>query len=266
MPSRAVTRKKARKEAKKKKAETEKATIIEAAANAAKANHVVRPLTSVIGLATKEPSATSFVAVPPRVAVPLHSRTAVKFDPEPMPEGLTHKQRKKWESKQRLMKQMTRLANVSGVAAEGETAATSGVCLETTGATRERHDPRWSNGTFWRTRKERRARTLFLGGIPTRMSQQDIKDFILTLLDSDSRAKGYLQELGGADAVEDVDFLPLKHFTKLRHMYVTMRSVPIAECAALLLDGYRLEEQKLRCNFAADRSQRVIAIQRRGNQ
>lgn len=251
MPSRAVLRKKARREKKKE----QKAS--EAAKTAIVAKEVRRKTTA----ATPEaPAVHQKRSRDAGAAAPLVQESIKRVKVEtPIVEqqvnaNLTRKERKKLETQRRLEKQMTR------VSAAAESA--SGDSKES-GA--ERHDPKFKNGTFWRDRKERRARTLFLGGIPVSFTLPQIKDFILTMLDSDVLAADYLGQLEeGKSAVEDIDVLPAKHGGRVKNMYVVLASVPLAGCAAAKIDGYRLENRQLRCNAAADKTQRAEAIRRRG--
>lgn len=46
-------------------------------------------------------------------------------------------------------------------------------------------------------------------------------------------------------------------------MFLVMASVALAGCASLRLDGMRINQHALRCNFAADKTQRAEAIRRR---
>ncbi|KAG5474248.1 hypothetical protein LSCM1_03026 [Leishmania martiniquensis] len=193
--------------------------------------------------------------------------------PKPMPEGLTRKERRRLETSQRLERQMARLNSSAAAAKEAmeEGAAqrcgtasdfSNGDALAAS-VPKLRHDPKFENGTFWRDRKERRARTLFLGGIPLSFSVTQVKDFICTMLDSDSSANDYLQQVGKDGELVEVSLLPAKQHSKVKNMYVTLASVSLAGCVAALLDGYKVEGRALRCNFASDKSQREEAIRRR---
>lgn len=301
MPSRAVLRKKARRESRRRKEETTKATVqaVKAAVerrvgqtkssgdpHASPVITVKKPKKTVRGESAPQDTSenrgtnsTASVATPSGLKRPRtdEGRAAV----ERMPEGLTHKERKKWLAKQRLEKQIRRLnvtastrpvaapASGEGVERSGEAGAAAptgdpAATPEVGEDPKLRHDPRFINGTFWRTRKERRARTLFLGGIPSTFSVRQIKDFVHTMLDADVHAAEYLEKLeDGQEAVESVDLLPVKPHAKIRHMYIVLASVPLAGCAAARLDGHALEGRQLRCNFAADKSQREEAIRRR---
>lgn len=205
-------------------------------------------------------------------------------------EGLTHKQRKKLETKARHEKQMARLvenaARAAAAAGPSEPAAARTVAAEgdkeghdsthegddddaltpvVLPGPLERHDPRFTNGTYWRDRKERRGRTLFLGGLSARFTVEKVKEFISTVVDTDPGAVDYLAQLPeGTPVVESVDMLNDNHSGKVRHMYVVMASVPLAFIASHKLDGMPMEQRNIRCNFAADKTQRAEAIKRRG--
>jgi hypothetical protein len=200
----------------------------------------------------------------------------------PMPGGLTRKERHRWETSRRLERQMTKLSATAeavqemladAAAQKGGTSGHAAAAAEdedgmTTAAPvtepKLRHDPKFKHGTFWRDRKEKRARTLFLGGIPSYFTVKQVMDFISTVVDSDHNAVDYVYQIGkDKDVVEEVDMLPVKHNSKVKHMYVTMASVPLAGCAAAMLDRYKMEGRELRCNFAADKTQREEAIRRR---
>lgn len=195
--------------------------------------------------------------------------SAVQRTPE---DGMTHKQRKKHQARLRLEKQMARLresaADTDPASASAESVAKAedgeeGRAPEGRGPAL-RHDPRFANGTFWRDRKERRARTLFLGGVPAHFTVQHVKDFVSTVVDSDPGATEFIAQLQpGTPLVEGVDMLEAKHGAKVKHMYVTMASVPIAFIASARLDGMRMDQRSLRCNFASDKAQRAEAIRRR---
>ncbi|CCW66646.1 unnamed protein product [Phytomonas sp. Hart1] len=173
--------------------------------------------------------------------------------------ALTHKERKKMEAKKRFAKQVKRasceLSSLVPSSNEKETIS-AGEKL--------RHDPRFKNGTFWRDRKERRSRTLFLGGIPIHYSVEKVIDLIMTLLDGNNETYEILQNRPeGIAVVEKVDFLPLNHHSKVRNMFVSIQSTSLAKCIAGLLNGYKVELYALRCNFVDDKKERAEAISRR---
>lgn len=298
MPSRAVLRKKQRREAKRKKADGKSHRIVplhlsgeedlvETGTCRKRAHDTAAPLPSAL---------TTSLTAAPVVAVPVakRARREPPPPPAPMPEGLSRKERHRWETNQRLERQMARLnttakaveemltdAATQKAASGGMAAAVGGgessgggpgeqaegsiaAAASSTVKPKLRHDPKFKYGTFWRDRKEKRARTLFLGGIPTYFTVKQIMDFIGTVVDSDPNAIDYVDQVGrDVDVVEAVDMLPAKHHSKVKHMYVTMASVPLAGCAAAMLDRYKMEGRELRCNFAADKTQREEAIRRR---
>ncbi|KAG5499742.1 hypothetical protein GH5_03876 [Leishmania sp. Ghana 2012 LV757] len=220
-------------------------------------------------------SLSTACAAPENLAHPLKRRRAeAPPPPKPLPEGLTRREHRRWETSQRLERQMSRLNSSATVAKEvdekGAAQRSSTVSNFGDGdavaasEAKPRHDPKFKHGTFWRDRKERRARTLFLGGIPPSLSVRQVKDFIHTMLDSDSGAIEYMQKMSkDTEVVEEVCMLPAKQHSKAKHMYVTMASVSLAGCAAAVLDGYKVQGRELRCNFASDKSQREEAIRRR---
>ncbi|KAG5474578.1 hypothetical protein LSCM4_03751 [Leishmania orientalis] len=297
MPSRAVVRKKQRRDAKRRKAqETAASPEGLVPASPGEVGPVLPPSTPQVrsplpevptepqvsrkrasessSAAPSSPLSTA-CAAPENWTHPLKRRRAEAAPPpKPLPEGLTRRERRRWETSQRLERQMSRL-NSSVTAAKGvdeEGAAQRSSTVSNFGdgdavASSEaklRHDPKFKHGRFWRDRKERRARTLFLGGIPSSFSVRQVKDFIHTLLDSDSGAVEYMQHMSkDAEVVEEVCMLPAKQHSKAKHMYVTMASVSLAGCAAAVLDGYKVQGRELRCNFASDKSQREEAIRRR---
>lgn len=296
MPSRAVLRKKQRRDVKRKKADGEGTAtpshriapprLGEGDENGSPQYRAAHPRTS-LGADSAPPrkrshdasAAASPLATSPAPAtiVPVAKRARVEAAaPAPMPEGLTRKERHRWEASQRLERQMTKLTTTADAVKEmladaaaqrdasGAEAAPAVVDGDAPEEPKLRHDPKFKHGTFWRERKEKRARTLFLGGLPSYFLAKQVKDFISTVVDSDPNSTDYVDQIGkDKEVVEDVDMLPVKHQSKVRHMYVTMASVPLAGCAAALLDRYRMDGKELRCNFAADKTQRGEAIRRR---
>lgn len=297
MPSRAVMRKKHRRDAKRRKAQDAGGSSSQCLASAilGDGESSLHPSPSEARLpllmAQTEPkvsrkrapelpstdpslSPSSISDAPASLAHPLRRRRVEAPSLEPMPGGLTRKERRRWETSRRLERQMSRLNSKATAAKEmveeaaaqqrgtpsddvhGDVVAVSEPKL--------RHDPKFKHGTFWRDRKEKRARTLFLGGIPSAFSVKQVKDFISTVIDLDPDATEYADQVGqNTEVVEEVDMLPVKHHSKVKHMYVTMASVPLAGCAAAVLNGYKVEGRELRCNFAADKTQREEAIRRR---
>lgn len=254
MPSRAVERKKARREAKRKKL--------------ASAPIVVEPAKN---------EGTS--ALPPPTSEFLNDAIVERKRPREeliLPsESLTRKERRKLETERKLERHLGRLEAQRARLEHGGQPSTvklefkNDQDVEVSTAVKEaplRHDPRFVNGTFWRDRKEKRARTLFLGGIPAKnFTKLEVEELITSTLRKDPAAQEYLKALSSESSLfTDIDYLPLKHDAKVRNLYVTLASVPLAGCLASRLDGMPLGGKKLRCNFAADKSQRAEAIRRRG--
>lgn len=266
MPSRAVQRKKARRESKRAKKAEEVA--LDASKVAASVDRLTTSMTSAEGRLNYEDGSSTLALPAARLSPSMTSpRVPLKREREEnndAVDGLSRKERRKLETKRLFEKRLSRLTAAPRITAaqDGETATVAA----SEGVTHLRHDPRFTNGSFWKKRKERRARTIFLGGVPVSFAEQNVKDFIESVLDADSATAEYAQQLEpGTSLVESVDFLPLKFNAKLHHMYVTMASVALAGCAVSKLDKYQLEKHRLRCNFAADKTQRAEAIRRRGN-
>ncbi|KAG5500339.1 hypothetical protein JKF63_03431 [Porcisia hertigi] len=297
MPSRAVIRKKQRRDAKRKKTEEESRILPQDLASVPlgidesllrlSSSKVDLPLNSM----STEPPVSRKRALAPLSADPSSSRSSADgvsasfahpvkrqrletLPPERMPDGLSRKERRRWETSQRLERQMSRLVSnltaskeaMEGAAAQhfGSASGANDCDVVALSEMKPRHDPKYKQGTFWRDRKEKRARTLFLGGIPASFSVQEVKNLVCALVNTDSGARDYVDEIDkDAELVEEVDMLPVKHNSKVKHMYVTMASVSLAGCAAAVLDRYKLKGRELRCNFAADKSQREEAIRRR---
>jgi RNA recognition motif-containing protein len=119
-----------------------------------------------------------------------------------------------------------------------------------------RHAPRHTEGNFWKDRKDEKKRTLFMGGIPAKFHQEDIK----AIVDGVEDAEG---------SVEKVDFLDTKvpafkqRVVKPRNAYVLFSTVDAAMAVQSRLDGFTVENTTLRVNFSADKSQRAVAIAKR---
>lgn len=161
-----------------------------------------------------------------------------------------------------------------------------------------RHDERFIGGTYWKERKERKRKTLFVGNLPMYYDQHTTKDYLVGILEAhgvvDGNQKdevleakmldfaaGKITEAGPAfnrKADKDggfygshcpilsIDFLPTKANAKTRHAYVCFRTMEIAEQAQKLLDGAQPEAQntnRLRVNFSDDKNQRDTAINKR---
>ncbi|EKF39193.1 RNA-binding protein, putative [Trypanosoma cruzi marinkellei] len=275
MPSRAVLRKKARRESKHRRLEAEDAAVDVALQPCQGAQSNLPHGAGDTG-GTEKRVETAARKRPRSVAVV----EAAAETAESMA-GMSRKERKRFEAKQKFERQLARLnaavgkdedntANKTGTAmqaAEAEAKALSPMRGETL-----RHDPKFKNGTFWRMRKERRGRTVFLGNMPARFSVQEVKDFVSSVFDahcaqnnedvnntSEEREEGS----AGVAVVDLVDFLPAPPRVKHRHMFVTLQSKEVAEQVVRLLDAYKLDGVTLRCNFASDKAQRGEAIRRR---
>eukprot|EP00796_Vickermania_ingenoplastis_P008635 gene8635-6066_t len=248
MPSRAVLRKKARREAKRSKNP------------APKEGTTTKP-------SPKVSAPASTLATPPAAAKQSDAKALPRQLPTPRKRerdtadaaalaALPRKERHRLETARRLEREVERLQAVAQRSADAGAAPPV-----------ERHDPRFTNGTFWRNRKERRARTLFLGGIPAvGYSKAQIEELITSTLQKDPAAAPYLEQLeSDVSPLDDIDYLPVKHGAKVRNMYVTLANVGLAGCLSMRLDGTALHGKKLRCNFAADKTQRAEAIRKRGS-
>lgn len=197
--------------------------------------------------------------------------------------SLTRKERKKLEAQRKLEKQISRLnsrrpkdtvVDVDENAKDENEADEGGVSSETN-ALRPvlRHDPRFTNGTFWQKRKEQRSRTIFVGNLPLLYTSRDVEDLITSAVDSSggltdeestaaSAAYSGLASPGG-DIVHSVDALKVAPGARIRHMYVVISSKLLAARVASILDGMEVMRQRLRCNLSADKQQRAEAIRRR---
>ncbi|ORC88644.1 putative RNA-binding protein [Trypanosoma theileri] len=294
MPSRAVLRKKARRESKRNKRDAEAATAVKLLTPQKEQQEQQQPQKEQKEQQQKQQLQMSEVGkVKNKEGVAVVSRKRVRAAVEstaaetvPSTEGMTRKERKRFEAKRRLERQLLRLNagmptenttdtnnntntnsndNGIGTEAEGEEVAAA-VAAETTthitdanGASSPasgtlRHDPKFANGTFWRTRKERRQRTVFLGNVPIQFTEQNVMDLVSTAVDAEGVA---------GRVVEAVDFLPAKPRARQRHMFVTLCTKEIASQVVGLLNAYKLAGSELRCNFAADKAQRSEAISRR---
>jgi hypothetical protein len=124
-----------------------------------------------------------------------------------------------------------------------------------------RHDPKFSSGNFWRERKEKKKRTLFVGNLPARSFYKTSN--VIELVRSIVEASEESAKLDCATLVEHVEFLGQKKGAMVHHAYVTFASLPAATLAQQLLDGLPVERQTLRANFSADKQMRSIAISKR---
>lgn len=127
-----------------------------------------------------------------------------------------------------------------------------------------RHNPKYTSGSFWRDRKEKKKRTLFVGNLPGELSKAKITETLNGVL-------------GGEGEIESVDVITSRNGTGLKQCaYVLFCTLDAATRAQPVLDGYALRLEgphfrfdgtprevttKLRCNFADDSKQRSLAIQ-----
>jgi hypothetical protein len=272
MPSRAVLRRKAKKEAKKGQEPAPKSTIAPSkpevivipAAKAVTAEDLVR---------TREPQR-------PRPPVACTQPALAPAEKPPIDtSSMTRKERHRHLLRQRLERQISRInktaprpaAVVVGTAVDGQPATSAeqdGESLrQDTAHVAEtqleplRHDPKFANGTFWRDRKEKKKRTLFVGNMPARSFHK--ASAVIELIRSVVEASEEASALDCSRLVEHVDFLGQKMGSVIHHAYVTFSSIAAATVAHRLLDGLPVENQKLRVNFSGDKQMRSIAIKKR---
>ena len=158
-----------------------------------------------------------------------------------MPAGKVsdRKARRKAELSEKLAKTLTRLEVAAKQADEG---------LE------PRHDPKHTAGTFWKERKERKKRTLFIGGLPSNFKADDLN----ALLDSVSpgQAAAEIDFVGGS--------LPdRKASQRPRNAFVLFHTSDEAHAAQTALNGFMIHGSRLRVNFSDDKAQRETAINKR---
>ncbi|KAH9599792.1 hypothetical protein LSM04_006245 [Trypanosoma melophagium] len=299
MPSRAVLRKKARRESKRSKrdADAAAAAVVHSITSHKQQKQEEKEKGPYQQHEKEEPQQQICAVVKEGVAVVNRKRVRAAVDSTAVEaqistEAMKRKERKRFETKRRLERQLLRLnagmptANTTDASnnnnintsihdttrgdtekeegEEGNAATTTTMETNTSIADAKaasspvsgtlRHDPKFTNGNFWRTRKERRQRTVFLGNVPIQFTEQNVMDLVSTAVD----AAGVAGRL-----VETVDFLPAKPRARQRHMYVTLCTRDIAAQVVGLLDAYKLAGSELRCNFAADKAQRSEAISRR---
>lgn len=271
MPSRAVLKKKLRREAKRSKAISAPIVQEDSSKKATENQFPLSATESSLVSNTQTEQSNRVNAFRKRV------RDEESTD-ESSTNRLSRKERHQLETARRLQKEMDRIeaqqerarlilkANTNdGVSADSQEGQNLEGSVSQDKSVPMRHDPRFINGTFWRERKEKRARTVFCGGLPVKnFSKKQIEDLFSSTLRKDPNAKEYLSALDPeVPPVSYVDYLPLKHDAKVRNMYVTLASVPLAGCLVACLDGKEFNGRKLRCNFAADKAQRAEAIKRR---
>lgn len=162
-----------------------------------------------------------------------------------------------------------------------------------------RHDERFVGGTYWKERKEKKKKTLFVGNLPMYYDQHIAKDYLVGILESHGVVDGAQRDqvleakmldfaagkisdvdkkvpnkkadkdggfYGPLCPVLSIDLLPVKANARTRHAYVTFRTIDIAQKAQKLMDGAQPEAQnpnRLRVNFSDDSTQRETAIGKR---
>ena len=127
-----------------------------------------------------------------------------------------------------------------------------------------RHDPIFKGSTFWRDKKERRSRTLFVGGLPASVRNGvDVKDIL------DARLAALKVEVKPPlNPKADIDLLKTKFLrAKSRNCYVTFPNLDSAYAAVDALNDFVIElphgSTTLRVNFAGDKQARSEAIAKR---
>jgi RNA recognition motif-containing protein len=115
-----------------------------------------------------------------------------------------------------------------------------------------RHDVKHTSSSFWRLRKEKKKRTLFLGNMPKEFRLKDVTTFL-------QQRCGFAPEevdvLGGNGASQR---LALK-----TNAFVTFDTIDHARTAQQILDKLDFHGTRLRCNFSDDKTERAKAIQKR---
>jgi len=114
-----------------------------------------------------------------------------------------------------------------------------------------RHDPKFAKGTFWKTRKDQKKRTLFLGNVPR------------AVCPSRTELEALIRKHCPAATIEDVSYIKGNTHGRVYHSYVVFSSVDHAEAARIALDGKLAGKDHLRVNFSNDKSQRAAAIAKR---
>lgn len=261
MPSRAVQKKLARREAKRAKA------------------GAAPPVTAAPEKREREISAGAVPQLVPVEDVVVRKKARVELVAAPSPssaapsEPKTRKERKKLESQRKLERQMQRVAaesaravasalTVSELQSQQSTSDDTGASA-TSGAVaapNQRHDPKFANGTFWRDRKDKKRRTLFVGNLPATSTSANIITLIDAVVFDSQPSEG---EATSSSLVESVDILPKKFGSRVVHAYVTFRTVEASEKAQRHLDGMEMGDNFLRVNNAADKQQRTVAIAKR---
>lgn len=201
------------------------------------------------------------------------SRVAMTSNSKRQREGenyshLTRKERRRAETQRKLEKQISRLdadarrgsapvlddKPVEGGIAEGDAPPSAA----TPEPPKLRHDPKFFNGTFWKERKEKKKRTLFVGNLPLTSTPKTITALVDAVL-----ASSIADDVEGVAMVEGVDILPKKFGARVVHAYVTLRSAEMIPEAIKLLDNLPIDNNNLRVNPADDKDQRDKAISKR---
>lgn len=182
---------------------------------------------------------------------------------------LTRKERHKLKQSARLQRQLDQISRQSATANSVD-----------------RHPLRNVGGSFWKKRKEQKARTLFFGNLPSTYSTGNVNKLVAETLEylNTSEPKklegieGIVNEEGRLqNVVEHVDFVKFqRRRAPSRSAYVLFISLPIATIIQQALDGYQIftpegngrtsKKTSLRVNFSDDKAQRAEAIQRREQQ
>jgi RNA recognition motif-containing protein len=157
---------------------------------------------------------------------------------------ITRKDRKKAEASARLDATLHKLEAVAERAKE----------LEARGETDVRHDLKHVTGTFWKERKEKKKRTLFVGALPSDTTTESLRSLI--------------EGIEACEAtVETIDFVggsaPVQRLKRPRNAFVCFTTLYAASAAQQALDGLQLGTTRLRVNFSADSNQRTKAIEKR---
>ena len=219
-------------------------------------------------------------AAPPQHSIPRPRKAQVEppavEEPPVDLSSMSRKERHKYVLRQRLERQIAKInksAPAPATRAEEGTAAAAGDSTDGEALSHDaahvaeanlvpvRHDPKFVNGTFWRERKEKKKRTLFVGNLPARSYHKasSVIELIRSVFESSEEGG----KLDCSSLVEHVDFLGQKLGSIVHHAYVAFTSLEAAQIAKRLLDGLPVESQKLRVNFSADKQMRTIAIKKR---
>lgn len=121
----------------------------------------------------------------------------------------------------------------------------------------DRHAPKHTEGSFWKQRKEKKKRTVFLGSLPSSFDKRRIEELIT-------------QQVPEA-VVEAVDLIGAQNaaqrrFAKAVAAYVCLGTLEQAWSVKEKLNGFAMPQHHttLRCNFSNDKEERQKAIAKRG--